>query len=207
MTNCVPSMIEVELKFPCADHESMHRMLVDLGAIRGPDETHQDLYFRHPCRDFVQTREALRIRRVKIETTGTADGGPAEFESRVTYKGPHLPGGVKAREELEWCISPSDARGEYQERLLVLLGFEPVAIVTKERRSFGIVYQGREVTVTLDEVEGVGKYVEVEIVAEGLDDMPNARQVVTRLTMELGLSEPESRSYLSMLLANREGAA
>ena len=49
-------------------------------------QEHVDTYYNHPSRDFAETREALRIRRV--------DGVPM-----VTYKGTKLPGEVKARRE------------------------------------------------------------------------------------------------------------
>ena len=53
----------------------------------------------------------------------------------MTYKGPNLPGTVKARHELEWALHPSDPAGEQLEELLIRLGFEPVATVVKVRQS------------------------------------------------------------------------
>ena len=122
--------IEVELKFRVEEPAAMLEQLVNLGAIEGPIERHQDTYFRHPCRDFAQTREALRIRRVNL-TTDPAGQGAAKGEARITYKGPHLVGPVKARRELEWQLDPSDPQGDQLQQLFELLGFGPVATVTK----------------------------------------------------------------------------
>ena len=50
--------------------------------------------------------------------------------------------------------------------LLEALGFQPVAEVRKSRRKAKIAWQGREVEGSLDEVEGVGSYFELELIAE-----------------------------------------
>jgi len=195
------STIEVELKFRAEDLPSLRSRLEALGATPGPVEAHQDLYFRHPCRDFVKTREALRVRRVQV--TRVVEGGRLESvkETRVTYKGPPLPGGIKARHELEWDLQPSDPDGQHLQSLLISLGFEPVTTVSKIRHSMLLMKAGREVTVAMDEVEGVGSYVEIEVIALGESEVASSRDTVCQLATELNLAEPESRSYLSLLLA------
>lgn len=197
------STIEVELKFRADDMPSLRSRLESLGASPGPVEAHQDLYFRHPCRDFVKTREALRVRRVQV--TREVEGGEFETvnETRVTYKGPLLPGGIKARKELEWDLQPSDPDGQHLEELLVSLGFEPVTTVKKIRHSLLLMREGREVTIAMDDVEDVGSYVEIEVIALGESKVALARDTVCKLATELNLVEPETRSYLSLLLAKR----
>lgn len=197
------STIEVELKFRADDLPSLRSRLESLGASPGPVETHQDLYFRHPCRDFVKTREALRVRRVQV--TRVDEGGQFETvnETRVTYKGALLPGGIKARKELEWDLQPSDPDGQHLQELLVSLGFEPVTTVKKIRHSLLLMREGREVTIAMDDVEDVGSYVEIEVIALGESEVASSRDTVCKLATELNLVEPESRSYLSLLLAKR----
>ncbi len=53
----------------------------------------------------------------------------------------------------------------------------------------------------LDEVDGVGTYVELELMADesGLDE---AKRVISTLATELGLGSSERRSYLEMMLEN-----
>jgi adenylate cyclase, class 2 len=200
MNSQTQTPIEVELKFRVDDQDVLVARLKSLGAVPGATESHRDLYFRHPCRDFVQTREALRIRRVVISRTSSNGHLETESQSRVTYKGPHLPGGIKARHELEWELNPSDPAGSQLEELLIRLGFEPVTTVVKERQSMLLIRDNREVTIALDEVVQVGNYVEVEVLATDESDLQAARELVGRLAAELDLTQPESRSYLSLLL-------
>jgi adenylate cyclase class 2 len=198
------SMIEVELKFCVPDVETLAAKLVKLQASEVEAESHCDSYFRHPCRDFAATREALRIRRItrhrpreSIDTGGTID----EPDTCVTYKGAHLPGNVKARRELEWSLEASDKDGTNLQSLLLSLGFEMVATVKKQRRSRQLHRSGRDVIVALDLVESVGSYAEIEVLAADENDLEAARKVVSGLAEELGLTTPEPRSYLTLLLS------
>ena len=63
-----------------------------------------------------------------------------------------------------------------------------------------LLWEDRRIEVALDRVEGLGSFVELELIAEqaGLE---SARQCVTSAAARLGLSETERRSYLEMLLA------
>jgi len=195
------SAIEVELKFPVANLGRVHDELLAMHAVEEPFEFHEDVYFRHPCRDFAATREALRIRRVLVSGPDPAARGEPRAETRVTYKGPHLPGGIKARHELEWSIESSDTDGKNFESLLRSLGFEPVAAVRKTRRTMSLLLQSRTVLVGLDDVESVGDYVEVETIAADESEVPVAREVVGKLAADLQLGEPVKQSYLSLLLS------
>jgi adenylate cyclase, class 2 len=201
MNQSQSASIEVELKFRVHDPKSLHTKLDSLSPSTASIEAHCDTYFRHPCRDFAATREALRIRRVTTRSVNHEGLTRESTEARVTYKGPHLPGLVKARRELEWSLEPSDAGGNNLEALLVHLGFEPVASVKKQRSSSQLMRAGREVTIALDEVESVGSFVEVEVLAVGEDDVAAAREIVAGVASELGLQSPEIRSYLSLLLS------
>lgn len=201
-TQC--ASIEVELKFYVHEPEALRAKLESLRPSATSIESHCDTYFRHPCRDFAATREALRIRRVTTHPNAGESVTELCTEARVTYKGPHLPGLVKARRELEWSLEPSDAGGSNLETLLIHLGFEPVASVKKQRRSSQLIRAGREVTIAFDEVENVGSFVEVEVLAVGEEDVAAAREVVSGLASELGLHSPETRSYLSLLLSRKD---
>jgi adenylate cyclase class 2 len=58
----------------------------------------------------------------------------------------------------------------------------------------------------LDEVEGLGAFVELELAADesGLEE---AKSRIASLALELGLSDSERRSYLELLLDARPGPA
>jgi adenylate cyclase class 2 len=181
-------MFEVEQKHRVSDVRALEERLAERGVEIGPAVVQSDQYFAHPCRDFSQTDEALRIRIV----------GDRSF---VTFKGPKLDQTTKTRRELELPLSSTDADGSRFKELLLLLGFKPVAVVRKRRRKFEFESQGRIVEGAVDEVEQVGTYVELELIAEEsrLDD---AKRVVSSLAAELELGPSERRSYLEMLLKN-----
>lgn len=191
------SSIEVELKFAVAEHQPLVAKLLDRNAQLLGVEQHRDTYFRHPCRDFAQTKEALRIRRMEVRETGSTS---CHIESRITYKGPKLPGVVKARQELEWDVQPVDSNADYFEQLLQSLGFQSVLTVIKQRQSYAVLCQGQRIVVALDTVEGLGNFVEIEVVVDDAAQVESAREIVQSLATQLELHEPESRSYLTLRL-------
>jgi adenylate cyclase, class 2 len=177
---------EVEQKYRVEDRVELVRRLTELGATPGPTEVQSDVYFAHPSRDFAQSDEALRIR-----TVGT--------RSFVAYKGPKVDATTKTRRELELPLAGSDADGTQLAELLGALGFTKVAVVRKSRHSFALDQEGRKVNLSLDDVDGVGTYLELELIADqaGLDD---ARRVIEMLAARLPLATAERRSYLELLL-------
>ena len=139
-------------------------------------ESHQDLYFNSPLRDFKRSDEALRIR---IKEEG----------ARLTYKGPKIDSSTKSR--LELTVRIDDAR--QMEEILGHLGFILSATVFKRRSKYS--YKG--VTLALDEVEGLGCFLEVEALAEA--DIEEQRRKVVGIMRELGLDESIRSSYLELL--------
>jgi adenylate cyclase, class 2 len=187
VTSVVRTMrYEVEQKHRVDDVAALTARLAERGAVLGPPVVQTDRYFTHPARDFTRTDEALRIR--------TAAGA-----SFVTYKGPKLDTATKTRQEIELPLDPRDADGARFGELLETLGFTPVATVRKSRRSFEFRRDGRGVAGALDDVEGLGTFVELEVVANeaGLDA---AKRTIAELARELALGQSERRSYLELLL-------
>jgi adenylate cyclase, class 2 len=178
---------EVEQKHRVDDKRALVAKFTKRGASLGEAVVQSDQYFSHPARDFARTDEALRIRTV----------GPASF---VTYKGPKLDATTKTRRELELPLARSDADGSQFAELLLALGFAPVATVRKRRQEFHVAHDGRDVEGALDEVDGVGMYVELELMTEeaGLE---SAKATIAALANELELGPSERRSYLELLLA------
>ena len=187
------SPFEVEMKFRGADHAELAARLSGLGAVPDPAVEQEDIYLAHPSRDFRETDEALRLRR---------DGA----ENRLTYKGPKLAGPTKTREELELTFDPGPDALAKLERVFVNLGFRPVATVRKVRTPYRLAFEGRPMQVGLDSVDGLGQFAEVEAIAGGPADLPEAQQFVLELAGRLGLGADrvEMRSYLRMLLERRE---
>jgi pantoate--beta-alanine ligase len=182
-------MLEIEQKYARADFADLERRLAELGALPGEEGVEADQYFNGPDRDFARTGEAFRLRRV----------GRDNF---LTYKGPRAAHAVKTRTELEIPLPPGDEAADQHARLLQHLGYRPVTVVRKRRRSFHLDRGGFPFTVCLDEVEEVGRFAEVEVLAEP-EQTEAARTALTTLAQELGLSEVEQRSYLNLLLTRR----
>jgi adenylate cyclase, class 2 len=177
---------EVEQKYPAPDLTALEKRLRELGATVARPVGEVDLYFVHPVEDFAKTDEALRLRR-------------KEEKNFITYKGPKIDATTKTRREIELPLPPGEETiGKWRE-LLEAVGFRPVAEVRKSRKKAKIVWQGRGVECSLDTVEGLGTYFELEVVTEesGLDA---ARAVIASLAEKLGLSGNERRSYLELLL-------
>ena len=180
-------MYEVEQKYRVDCAETLIGLITDLGGTQKETESHADTYYNHPSRDFAQTREALRIRRV--------DGNPM-----ITYKGPKLPGVIKARREMEWRLDPGDVDGTQTEELLVELGFQLVKTVRKTRRPFGLPAPWSDLIVVVDQVDGLGTFAEIEAVVADQSLVELARGRIAELAGHLTLQQDEPRSYLNMVL-------
>ena len=178
---------EVEQKFPVDDLAVLADRFDMLGATVGKPQTEVDLYFAHPSRDFAETDEALRIRQ-----KGTSNV--------ITYKGPKIDETTKTRRELELPLPAENGTAEAWTGLLDLLGFKLVGEVRKSRRKAGILWDDHWVEGSLDEVEELGTFVELELVVEKTKIVP-AKACIASLAQALGLSQSERRSYLELLLA------
>jgi pantoate--beta-alanine ligase len=185
-------MLEIEQKFRVGNHGDLEQRLSALGARRGDEVTEADQYFNAPDRDFGRTGEAFRLRRI----------GEANF---LTYKGPRAAHAIKTRRELEVPLPSGDAAAAEHAAILVDLGYRPVAVVRKRRRSYHLDRDGLSLTVCLDEVEELGRFAEVEVLAPE-EQTQAAQSALTTLARELGLSDVEQRSYLTMLLTARAPA-
>ncbi len=181
--------IEVEQKFQVYDVADLERRLRALGAQQRETADQTDRYFAHPGRNFAQTDEALRLRRI----------GELNF---ITYKGPKLDATTKTRREIEIGLAPGQAAAGDAADLLSAIGFTTVAEVSKRRRDFTVTWHGQAIGVSLDEVAELGDFVELEIVTTAAD-VDRARQLLASLAVELDLRNGERRSYLELLLAAR----
>jgi adenylate cyclase class 2 len=180
--------LEIEMKFPLVDLPALRERLRALKARRKTIRPlrEADQYFNAPDRDFAKTDEALRLRRV-----GAAN--------RVTYKGPKRDRQTKTRVEIEVPFARGEQAAADFSRLLVSLGYRPVRVVSKQRHVYHIRRGKFDVAVCLDQVEELGSFVELEVLATS-DHLEEARSVLLALAAELGLRDSERRSYLELLL-------
>jgi adenylate cyclase class 2 len=177
---------EVELKFPIDDPAELTLKLIALGAVPGAVLRQRDVYFRHPARDFRQTHEAFRLRR-------------SGDELYLTYKGPVVDSQTKTRREIEVPVG----RGAHDlpgvAELLVRLGFEPLPAVEKTRALYHLALEDHDFELAVDAVDALGSFLEIETLADE-SRREASRDAVLRLAQRLGLSNPERRSYLHLLL-------
>ncbi len=184
-------MLEIEMKCPVADFAAVEQRLASWGIACSETRQEIDQYFKAPDRNFAATDEALRLRRI----------GPRNV---LTYKGPKQAATAKTRVEIEVALAEGQQPAHDCLHLLEMLGYRPVAIVRKQRLCYHLERGGFELEVSLDRVEDVGLFVEVEIRAsEELCDA--AQQVLGQVLADLNLTATERRSYLELLLGKKAG--
>ncbi len=181
-------MFEVEVKFRLTQelYNEIRNKLASIGAKFLEEVFEIDSYLAHPCRNFAETDEALRIRVVSKN---------GERSAVLTYKGPRLGGEGKTREEINVEIQDP-------EKLLLLferLGFRKVAEIRKRR----LVYTYENFTIVLDDVENLGKFVEIETVTDSRDLVDKCvSEILSFAENSLGLSRDlvEPRTYLELMI-------
>jgi len=178
-------MLEVELKVKVPSLNPVREELRNKGAeFLGRVHEH-DIFFNAPDRDFAITDEAVRIRYT-------------DSRAVVTYKGPKRKEyGLKAREELNIAVES----GEAFATLLLRLGFRQTLEVNKWRET----YRLGNASVSLDDVEGLGTFAEIEVMAEEGKGDPAAE--IAAIARTIGIrGEPILASYLELLLAKKAGS-
>ena len=172
-------MIEVEVKAKITSFKEIEERLEKLGAEKSKSEFQQDIYFQSPIVDFAKTDEALRIR--------TTDNG-----TFITYKGPKLNEKAKTRKEVEMTIESAEkARDIFEE-----IGFTPARTVKKSRQYY--TYENFEIS--LDDVEGLPPYMEIEITLEDTESYGEAQDKIFELFERLGITDGfERTSYMELL--------
>jgi adenylate cyclase class 2 len=179
-------MMEVEVKYRLDDSGAVEQQLREWGAVQIADHAEADHYLNAPDRDFARTDEALRVRRI----------GEQNY---LTYKGPRHDAGSKTRTEVELPCPSGAAVADGFLKLFHHLGYRATAVVHKRRKIYEWHRDGFAVHACIDDVEKVGRFIELEIVADD-KDFPAARETVIRIAAELRLGETETRSYLEQLL-------
>jgi adenylate cyclase class 2 len=175
-------MLEVELKIkiPSLDgaREELKRHRAES---RGRVHEH-DIYYNAPHRDFGITDEAVRVRYT-------------DDHAVVTYKGPRMKNyNLKAREELNFAVES----GTSFETMLLRLGFTKTAEVNKWRENFAM----GNASVSLDTVDELGTFVEIEVITGDGDTDPTLQ--IEKIARDIGVKgEPILASYLELLLAKR----
>src|SRR5262245_9805546 len=173
-------MLEVEMKFAVEDAGRLRAALEAVGARQSEPRAEVDHYFNAPDRDFARTDEAFRLRQIGERNV-------------LTYKGPKVDTQTKTRFEVETPLADGPAAAEQGLALLKALRYRPTAVIRKQRTALELHWKSFHLEATLDAVEGVGLFAELEILAPE-DQLKPARQAVLELAKQLGLATSERRS-------------
>ena len=180
-------MIEVEVKLPVEDLNEIKRKLVKIGFEESSFIEERDTYFDNQQGDIRANDEALRVRETKDHRTG-------KIRAQINFKGKRLDAGTMTREELETGVE----NGEISRKILQAIGYITVAPeVIKER----IMLRRESVTACLDNVRGLGEFLELEILADSKKQKDAALGQIENILNNLGyqISDTVRTAYLSML--------
>ncbi len=170
--------MEVEIKAKIEDVEKIEEKIKNLNAHLVKEVVEEDIYFNHPCRDFSDTDEALRIRNDKT----------------LTYKGRKVDIDTKSREE----ITAKICNIENTIKILEKLGFHKAGEVRKRRKYYKI----GKITISIDYVENLGNFIEIECIG----DYEDCKEAVIGFSRILKLKNLIRSSYLEMLIENQSGS-
>ena len=187
-------MIEVEVKFKIDSAESIEKKLIELGFNKGQTLQEIDYYYNGVDRDFRASGEALRLRLVEsLDGSAVVADRPGEPLIQMTYKGPKLDNVSMSRVEHQVNID----NFETMLSILSSLGYKPVEPVIKLRRELF----SEEICACVDTVDGLGDYLELEIMADEESQRENALDKISVVLKQLGysISDTTTTSYLSML--------
>ncbi len=172
-------MIEVEIKVKIDDKDKVVEQLKKLGFKFIKKKFQEDIYFNGIDRDFKETDEALRIR--------DEDGN-----FFVTYKGKKIDKISKTREEIEVKIEDK----EKMRQIFKKLGFKEVPPIRKIRE----IYRKGDMEASIDEVEGLGLFLELEKVISNINDKDEVLEEMMDILKALNISKDNiiRKSYLEL---------
>jgi len=173
--------VEVEVKFKVDDDAKIKKRLNALGAKYLKTVIEYDHYYQHPCKNFKESDEALRVR-------------VYDSKCELTYKGPRVSDKAKAREEISVDVS----HFEKLDMILIRLGFRRIATVIKKRS----IYLLGDFKVSIDKVRDLGIFVEIEYIKPvGQQYLQEVINKLKKVAKELGVKGPSIlKSYLELLL-------
>jgi adenylate cyclase class 2 len=182
--------IEIKVRYDRSEREKIVSHCAEQGFLDCGTQRETDRYFTPAHKNILAQDEALRLRH--LEPAGDGDAW------RVTYKGRNESEALHSRKEIETSAGDGAALLEILERL----DFQTVATVEKNRHSFS----KDGVTICIDEVTGLGDFLEIEILAEeGEAAQARAEESVMDVLTAIGLSDYiiEKKNYLVLILTQK----
>ena len=181
--------IEIELKAHIKNHEALKKLLGEKADYLSAFEKEDCYYFLPEPSD--RFPSGVRVRREKR----TFPDGIEKSTTIVTYKRKEVRDGIEVNDEKEFEVQPAEGFEDF----LVRMGFMPGA--AKKKHGWAFFHDG--ITAELVEVEGLGWFVELEIISEKIPETVFAGEKNRLLAFldSLGVSREaiESRFYSEML--------
>ena len=179
-------MIEVETKLKIDRIEPIEERIKELNGDYKGEKTEIDRYFDHPNIRLLSGGGALRVR--------DADG-----MYMLTHKGPKKDDETTSRDEIEIGIESAIE----MVKIFDELGFYELCQVKKLRKTYHL----NDLVITLDDVIGLGEFIEVEGKASNDQEFKEKKDEIFKLLKKLRLSTDaiSQRSYLEMLLDEKKG--
>ena len=163
---------EVERRYRISADEipAVKERLLSMGFTLAHDQRQVDEYYTSKYKDFIASRECLRIRSLGSRTI-------------LTWKPPSTDDMRKApefwKQEIEFGV---EAEIAVVQQFLVALDFVPYVTVTKIRRAYT---SPSGIEVSFDEVAGLGHFIELEIQTADVDE---GRANIVQMSEALGLN-------------------
>ncbi|MDR1863405.1 MAG: class IV adenylate cyclase [Treponema sp.] len=185
-------MTEIELKARVENPERLKTRLEALAVYRGAFEKEDAYWFPQKPAPAIPP-SGIRVRREK----DVSPGGESSVIIHVTYKAKEVRKGIEINDEREFDVSQAK---EFED-LIGLLGCEKG--ISKKKK--GWAYSRGRINAELCEVEGLGWFIELEILSDKKDGetLDGAGKELLLFLGDLGIGEEalESRYYTEMLRA------
>ena len=184
-------MHEVEVKAVLEDTNGFVERLMEYGCELGPEILQQDTVFVRETGSVAVYLSNPDFLRLRVE-----DGERTLF----TFK--HHPMRVADTDAAPLELEVEVSSREAMEKILLLMGYQEAVSVTKRRRKGA--YKGWEVCV--DEVDGLGSFVELEEMVATRDNVATIQKRMTDFLLELGVDAGKrfKDRYDILLLEKRE---
>lgn len=189
------TLVEIERKraLETRSAELLLARLGELGFTATRPAREVDTYYSRPDVDFMETVECLRVRQ-----------GPVRCE--ITYKpasdqSTHSADGTIVKQETNVALADPGQDGHAAHQLLSALGMVLLAKVDKYRRSYR--HPGdTELTVVVDTVAGLGRFVETEVLSSRSHTQALAQLTETERLLGLQDCPVVSRPYRDLVMEN-----
>lgn len=169
-------MIDVEIKAKCKNHARIRNILKKKGALFGGEDHQIDIYFKSPT-------GRLKLRKSTIESV-------------LVY---YIRDNIKGIKPSEYYLYKAPEPEKLEELLKIALG----ELVTVEKKRE--VYFIDNVKFNIDDVKGLGKFVEIEAITTNPDEIDHMDEIVRSYVKLFDIEEIDiqSHSYSDLLLEKK----